>query len=260
MMVTISTSLILFFLYDFSSSLPQNSQQTLTSVSQTARASPQGTANLLQNSPNLQYQPQGSSSSQTVRVAPQSLTTVSQNSQNSQYQPQAYSSYPQNNNLGSYQTRLTSQPSYGYGETHAKAHVSSPNGGPVQGVFDFRMLNATSVQVSLSVSGLDSIVPSGDHPYHIHTNPITNNDCETAGTHLSPNGIPDQSRCDPKVPKACQEGNLSGKHGNLPGGQSRVQRTYTDDYLRFSPQSQSILGRAVVIHNSDGTRIACGKF
>lgn len=103
-------------------------------------------------------------------------------------------------------------------------------------------------------------------------------DCKGTLGHLDPLGLTDATVCDPAAPQYCQEGvrpslcliipvtvpeqlcckqDLSGKHGFLNTSSRSV--TFTDPYLRFFPQPLSILGRAVVIHLPNLTRIACGN-
>ncbi|KAF9122570.1 hypothetical protein BG015_005510, partial [Linnemannia schmuckeri] len=61
------------------------------------------------------------------------------------------------------------------------------------------------------------------------------------------------------VPDKCQEGDLSGKHGNLevtPKGD--LQLKYIDRQLKFTGDATTIIGRSLVIHNN-GIRIACAN-
>ncbi|KAH9824982.1 Cu-Zn superoxide dismutase [Melampsora americana] len=145
----------------------------------------------------------------------------------------------------------------------ARAHVVSPNsnGQGIVGNFEFYNIRSTNrVGVMLTVTGLDSVMPLTDHTYHIHTHPISSDgNCSSALGHLSPNGVPDKPACNQQMPQTCQEGDLAGKHGLLPGGQKIVQSQYEDAFLKFQPENESILGRSVVIHGLDGVRLACGN-
>ncbi|KAH9824983.1 Cu/Zn superoxide dismutase [Melampsora americana] len=116
------------------------------------------------------------------------------------------------------------------------------------------------IGVRLTVNGLDTVQPIMQHKYHIHAHPIgRDGDCAAALGHLSPNGLPDSTPCDPLIPGRCQEGDLGGKHGLLPGNERTVTRQYIDTSLRLQPERESILGRSVVIHGQDNSRIACGN-
>jgi hypothetical protein len=53
----------------------------------------------------------------------------------------------------------------------------------------------------------------------------------------------------------------SGKHGKFNGTSDGEISTfgYSDAYVRFFPESHSLLGRSIVIHSSNKTRLACGN-
>ncbi|KAG8896519.1 hypothetical protein FRC01_011739, partial [Tulasnella sp. 417] len=113
------------------------------------------------------------------------------------------------------------------------------------------------------LSGLfkDSPHYQGPYGYHIHTNPVgKERDCAKALAHLDPLHVTESLICDPAFPQYCQEGDLSGKHGKFNGTDSGAIDTfgYHDDYLRFFPEDLSILGRSIVIHAANKTRLACG--
>jgi hypothetical protein len=117
--------------------------------------------------------------------------------------------------------------------------------------------------------------------YHIHTNPIPpDGNCTAARGHLSPLNESDAIVCDPLQPWFCETGvsflpcivstvsvetvisqDLSGKHGTLRGTPSGSipPFSYDDEYLRFFPQPFSLLGRSVVVHFHNKTRIGCGN-
>ncbi|CAE6360396.1 unnamed protein product [Rhizoctonia solani] len=102
----------------------------------------------------------------------------------------------------------------------------------------------------------------GPFGYHIHTNPIPpDGNCTKAFAHHDPLNVTERLVCDPAFPQFCQLGDLSGKHGKLNGTTDGKIASfgYSDAYLRFFPQSHSLLGRSVVIHSSNRTRIACGN-
>ncbi|EGG03458.1 Cu/Zn superoxide dismutase [Melampsora larici-populina 98AG31] len=144
----------------------------------------------------------------------------------------------------------------------ARARVVSPpnSNGRVNGDFEFYEVGNNQIGVRLTVNGLDTVQPIMQHRYHIHAHPIgRDGDCAAALGHLSPNGLPDNAVCNPQSPGRCQEGDLAGKHGLLPGNERVVTRQYTDTSLRLQPERESILGRSVVIHGQDNSRVACGN-
>ncbi|CAH7680904.1 superoxide dismutase [Phakopsora pachyrhizi] len=117
------------------------------------------------------------------------------------------------------------------------------------------------IRVDLQVYGLDRLFQNAGFSYHVHTNPIPpNGDCTGALGHLDPLNVTEFIECDPELPQFCQEGDLAGRHGNLIAYSSdRVEKSYRDEYLRFWPEPFSILGRSVVIHLPNSTRVACGS-
>ncbi|KAG8894461.1 hypothetical protein FRC00_008949 [Tulasnella sp. 408] len=118
----------------------------------------------------------------------------------------------------------------------------------------------------VKVEGISGLLANGKdyhgpYGYHIHTNPVgKERDCAKALGHLDPLELTDSLICDPAFPEYCQEGDLSGKHGKFNGTSTGAIATfgYSDEYLRFYPEDLSILGRSIVIHAADKTRIACG--
>ncbi|KAG8990795.1 hypothetical protein FRB90_001622 [Tulasnella sp. 427] len=120
----------------------------------------------------------------------------------------------------------------------------------------------TKIKVQV-IKGLVDNSPYFEGPflYHIHTNAVgKERNCTTALGHLDPLGLTDSLVCDPAFPQYCQEGDLSGKHGKLNGTSSGAidAFSYSDSYVRWFPEDFSILGRSVVIHSSNKTRLACG--
>ena len=71
------------------------------------------------------------------------------------------------------------------------------------------------ILVQASFSGFPD--QGGPFLYHIHTNPISNGNCSTAGSHLDPFGRGETPACAADDPSSCQVGDLSGKHGKING-------------------------------------------
>ncbi|CAE6518436.1 unnamed protein product [Rhizoctonia solani] len=102
----------------------------------------------------------------------------------------------------------------------------------------------------------------GPFAYHIHTNPIpSDGNCTKALAHHDPLNVTEGFVCDPAFPQYCQSGDLSGKHGKLNGTTDGKIAAFgvSDAYLRFFPETHSLLGRSIVIHSSNKTRLACGN-
>ncbi|KAI1321487.1 hypothetical protein EDD11_005178 [Mortierella claussenii] len=128
--------------------------------------------------------------------------------------------------------------------------------------FVFVPLADGSAQVTVDVrKGLTktfAISPTGGFDYHIHVKPVgPNNDCMATGGHLDPTNI-GAAKCVAAKADKCQEGDLSGKHGELKAtdGGTIPMISYVDHQIQFKGENTTIAGRSVVIHNN-GTRVAC---
>ncbi|KAG9087441.1 hypothetical protein FRC07_012821 [Ceratobasidium sp. 392] len=105
-----------------------------------------------------------------------------------------------------------------------------------------------------------SLGPS--YAYHIHTNPVpADGNCTKTLAHHDPLSVTEGFVCNPAFPQYCQTSDLAGKHGKLNGTTTGEIATfgYSDPYLRFYPATHSLLGRSIVIHSSNKTRLACAN-
>ncbi|GAA93469.1 uncharacterized protein L969DRAFT_47043 [Mixia osmundae IAM 14324] len=130
----------------------------------------------------------------------------------------------------------------------------------VEAIFNFEFREGEGTFIEGRV--LRGLNDSTEYRYHIHTNPISaDGNCASALGHLDPVSVTDYIACDPSQPWYCQEGDLSGKHGKLQGtvNGNTPAFSFIDPYVRFYPQPFSILGRSVVIHAPDLTRVTCGN-
>ncbi|KAF9212381.1 hypothetical protein BGZ59_006824 [Podila verticillata] len=130
----------------------------------------------------------------------------------------------------------------------------------VHAYFKFTPLGPGIPGARVKVAGeirAQAVKPNVGFEYHIHEKPVgPNNDCMATGGHLDPAKFSD-GHCNPATPDKCQEGDLSGKHGNLkPSAVPLGAITYVDEQLRWEGAATTIVGRSVVVHNN-GTRIAC---
>lgn len=133
-------------------------------------------------------------------------------------------------------------PQFGCGEMEGYVLFESPDG------------NKVDVQVDVTKLPPDG----GPFFYHIHEFPVPDNgDCEGVGPefnpyHASPN-------CDAQPGDAyCKIGDLSGKHGAIKA--TCFQTEYCDPFLSLDGHSKAnIIGRSLVFHYSDMTKIACAN-
>ncbi|GME79567.1 unnamed protein product [Ambrosiozyma monospora] len=129
--------------------------------------------------------------------------------------------------------------------------------GKTKGMIEFSRAKNGTVKVAVDITGLPE--KGGPFYYHIHKNAISDDgDCESAGTHLNPYNAP-RDECDSLDNNAyCQVGDLSGKHGWI--NTTCFQATYYDPYLSLNPDNKAyVIGRSVVLHYADMTKISCGN-
>ncbi|KAF9163235.1 hypothetical protein DFQ26_002790 [Actinomortierella ambigua] len=136
--------------------------------------------------------------------------------------------------------------------------------GDIIGEFQFVPLQEGARVTFEFKSGLTikaALAPSKGYEYHIHEKPVgPNGDCNATLGHLDPDNIGMTTKCDPATPNKCQEGDLSGKFGEIMGTVSGAipLTSYVDKSLAFGNGPRSIEHHSVVIHNN-GTRIACAN-
>jgi Cu/Zn superoxide dismutase len=144
----------------------------------------------------------------------------------------------------------------------------------VMGTVSFSQDNkSTFTTVNVSLVG----VSNGPNKYHIHRYPILTADgCGQAAGHYNPDrypfhrtktftktyisianpGLCNSSMTEAQKVTACEVGDLSGKFGLLTS--SNAMATYSDGNLPLFG-AKSIVGRSIVIHASDGSRLACAS-
>lgn len=136
----------------------------------------------------------------------------------------------------------------------------------INGYFSFRQASPFDVtEVRVNLSNLQSRVG----PYHVHNFPVPSvrlplsslcsND--NVGGHWNPFGIDTKNPSYPKVPGSTHDryevGDLSAKHMSLTG-KNNSNMVFTDFSLPLFGQN-SIVGRSVVIHQTDGSRYVCAS-
>ncbi|XP_040891131.1 uncharacterized protein cusr [Toxotes jaculatrix] len=136
----------------------------------------------------------------------------------------------------------------------------------IKGYFLFRQASPFDVtELRVNLTNLQSRVG----PYHVHRFPVPpvrsppsslcSND--NVGGHWNPFELNTNDPAYPKVPGSTHDryeiGDLSGKHMSL-AGKNEVDTVFTDFNLPLFGQN-SIVGRSVVIHQTDGARYVCAS-
>eukprot|EP01063_Lacrimia_lanifica_P008742 TRINITY_DN1578_c0_g1_i7.p1 TRINITY_DN1578_c0_g1~~TRINITY_DN1578_c0_g1_i7.p1 ORF type:complete len:672 (+),score=181.84 TRINITY_DN1578_c0_g1_i7:45-2060(+) len=138
--------------------------------------------------------------------------------------------------------------------------VTTTFSGAVSGTVTFGQDASDPAAETWAVVRLSSSPPSTGHKWHVHENPLAAaGDCVSAGGHYNPTGaaggagVAGTYLCSPTALGGCEVGDLSGKHGSLdvPG-----QYLFTDGSLPLSGPN-SVDGRSIVIHGTDGGRLTC---
>ncbi|KAI3352959.1 hypothetical protein L3Q82_019532 [Scortum barcoo] len=136
----------------------------------------------------------------------------------------------------------------------------------IKGYFSFHQASPFDVtELRVNLTNLQSRVG----PYHVHLFPVpsarspTSNPCsdDNVAGHLNPFGVNTKDPSYPKVPGSTHDmyeiGDLSSKHISL-AEKNEVDMVFTDFNLPLFGQN-SIVGRSVVIHKTDGTRHVCAS-
>lgn len=119
--------------------------------------------------------------------------------------------------------------------------------------------NGTGVTFTVDFTGFPS-EELGPYLYHVHDQPVpANGNCTATLAHQDSYIRGEQPPCNSTAPATCQDGDLSGKHGNItfPG----LQTSYSDLYLSTRQGPGAFFGnRSVVVHTSNTTRLTCANF
>ncbi|KAJ2849258.1 hypothetical protein IWW36_002751 [Coemansia brasiliensis] len=141
--------------------------------------------------------------------------------------------------------------------------IAEPQSTNVTGMFRFiRSLGGDGLELGISVSGLEE---GASYPFHIHTDIVpSDGNCTATGGHLDPHGIKkatgDSYKCSANdVLKTCELGDLSGQLGPIVGGSDgSFVGNFNVSTLAFGGEN-TILDHSIVIHDSEGKRIACAN-
>ncbi|KAJ1734818.1 Superoxide dismutase [Coemansia biformis] len=141
--------------------------------------------------------------------------------------------------------------------------AAKPQGSGIKAEVQFvRSLDGKGLQVDVRATGLTS---GEKYPYHIHASPVpSNGNCTATGAHLDPYGIKAAAgsnyKCQPSSPDTtCELGDLAGIYGNMVGdSKGNFNASYNAALLTFGGKN-TILDHSVVIHATNGTRLACAN-
>ncbi|WAQ88497.1 hypothetical protein PtA15_9A624 [Puccinia triticina] len=155
------------------------------------------------------------------------------------------------------------RPSGGTGDCHVPLTANAILNGNfgITGRVTFQLVpGAQLLVVDVNLSGLKKPAGFGDYTYHVHTHPVgADGNCAATKGHLDPFHAGAKTPCDFHQPHLCEAGDLSGKFGKISSAQDTASVHYIEPFLKFSPAEQSVLGRSVVVHGPDTTRLACGN-
>ena len=144
------------------------------------------------------------------------------------------------------------------------AAIATINLRGVVGSVRFESLDENRTRVVTTFTGLPSS-SSGGLNWHIHRFPVdltldTNNRClnDYVGGHYDPFAARNNPNytidCRTTNPLECEVGDLTGKFGQLRNG--TVENTDNTTLLDLGGRF-GIVGRSIVVHNSDGTNFVC---
>ena len=116
------------------------------------------------------------------------------------------------------------------------------------------------VGVSFTVSFTGLPASGGPFLYHVHEKPVpADGNCTATLAHLDPYARGEAPVCDIAAPATCQVGDLSGKHGSVPG--PSYTASYSDRYVSSTPGTVAYFGdKSFVVHFANKTRITCANF
>ncbi|EEH17868.1 hypothetical protein PABG_00431 [Paracoccidioides brasiliensis Pb03] len=104
----------------------------------------------------------------------------------------------------------------------------------------------------------------GTFPWHVHVEPVNSSgNCNSTLAHLDLKMRGEMPPCNASMPQMCQEGDLSGKYGDIRNASngSVYEVTFMDNFTSVKDGLGSYVGnRSIVVHFKNTTRINCGNF
>ncbi|KAI0830965.1 hypothetical protein F5Y06DRAFT_281591 [Hypoxylon sp. FL0890] len=131
--------------------------------------------------------------------------------------------------------------------------------GNVQGyVLAMSARNGSGLDYQVSFSNLPT--QGGPFIYHVHSAPVpADGNCTSTLAHLDQMGRGETPACDSTQPATCQQGDLSGKYGNITDATSSYR--FHDPYTSLREGDGAYIGnRSIVFHFFNKTRITCANF
>ncbi|OTA93769.1 hypothetical protein M434DRAFT_395303 [Hypoxylon sp. CO27-5] len=118
--------------------------------------------------------------------------------------------------------------------------------------------NGSGLDYEVSFSNLPT--EGGPFIYHVHVAPVpADGNCTSTLAHLDQTGRGENPICDPTQPASCQQGDLSGKYGNITD--TSLSYTFHDPYTSLREGDGAYIGnRSFVFHFLNKTRISCANF
>lgn len=121
----------------------------------------------------------------------------------------------------------------------------------------------SKTEIELNFKRIPEYPGQTPYPWHVHERPVNSaGDCMSTGLHLdpanlNPGGNSTTYKCDPKKPnETCELGDLSGKFGELVPKVTTYK--FSDPDLPLTGKN-GIIGRSIVIHLANSTRITCAN-
>ncbi|KAA1103466.1 hypothetical protein PGT21_018702 [Puccinia graminis f. sp. tritici] len=137
----------------------------------------------------------------------------------------------------------------------AIVHISGKKN--VSGLFQFSSPEDSEwVNMVISMRGLLQFNLTDGFAYHVHEHPVVDGNCSTALLHYK---VPTpKPSCTSEIKNYCQPAEFPTRHGNLPGLVDVFTLRINDNLIDLTGPN-SIIGKSIVVHGANLTRLACGN-
>ncbi|EEH41408.1 cytosolic Cu/Zn superoxide dismutase [Paracoccidioides lutzii Pb01] len=119
------------------------------------------------------------------------------------------------------------------------------------------------VMYSCRFWGFPNETENGPFPWHVHDQPVSSDgNCNSTLAHLDLIDRGEFPPCNASNPKTCQEGDMSGKYGNITNasGGNVYEVTFIDNFTSLTDGLGAFVGnRSMVVHYRNSSRINCGN-